>query len=253
MRYVTAFLTVLSFAAGMLPGAEPLPRVLLYTHNGLTLEGKKGFVHDNIPNSIVAIRALGAEHGFAVEVSENPADFVLANLRKYRAIVLSNTNNEILDTADQKQALQDYIRGGGGVAGIHSACGSMRSWPWFWSMIGGSFVWHPKLQDFPVKVVDRQHPSTRSLPEIWQVKDEFYFLRDMPKGLRVLLEGDHSKIVDPRKPKDETTRPLAWYQEFEGGRCWYTALGHRKEVYDDPLFRQHILGGILWAMGEGKR
>ena len=248
MRLLSAF-----FLAGLLSilaarAAEP-PRVLLYTRNGLTLDGKKGFVHDNIPNSIAAIRAMGAANGFAVDVSENPQDFTAANLRKYRALVFSNTNNQILDNEEQKAALQQYLRSGGGVAGIHSACGSMRSWPWFWAMIGGSFAWHPKLQEFTVRVVDHQHPSTRFLGDTWKVTDEFYFLRDMPTGLSVLLEGDHSKIVDLRKPKDETTRPLAWYHEYEGGRCWYTSLGHRKEVYDDPTFRQHILGGILWAMG----
>jgi type 1 glutamine amidotransferase len=249
MRLIPAFLTVAMLATLAARGAAPLPRVLLYTHNGLTLEGKKGFVHDNIPNSIAAIRELGAENGFAVDVSEDPKDFTATNLRQYRALVLSNTNNQILDTEAQQTALQEYLRGGGGVAGIHSACGSMRNWPWFWAMIGGSFVWHPKLQEFTVRVVDHQHPSTRFLGETWRVTDEFYFLRDMPTGLSVLLVGDHSAIVDPRKPKDETSRPLAWYHDYEGGRCWYTTLGHRKEVYNDPTFRKHILGGILWAMG----
>jgi type 1 glutamine amidotransferase len=241
----------LSFFALSVRSAEEKPRVLLYTYNGLTLEGKKGFVHDNIPNSIAAIRELGAQNGFVVDVSESPGDFTLANLRKYRALVLSNTNNQILDTEEQKKALQDYLRGGGGVAGIHSACGSMRGWPWFWAMIGGSFVRHPKLQEFTVHVVDRKHASTRHLGPTWKVTDEFYFLRDMPPGLSVLLAGDLTTLVDPKKPEG-TRHPLAWYQQFEGGRCWYTSLGHRKEVYEDADFRKHILGGILWAMGREK-
>ena len=77
-------------------------------------------------------------------------------------------------------------------------------------------------------------------------------LNTLIPGLKGRLQGDHSTIVDPRKPKDETSRPLAWYQELEGGRCWYTTLGHRKEVYHDPAFRRHIAGGILWAMGVAK-
>ncbi len=249
MRLISTFFILALLAVLGARGAESLPRVLLYTRNGLTLEGKKGFVHDNIPNSIVAIRELGAANGFAVDVSEEPRDFTTANLRKYRALVFSNTNNQIFDHEEQRAALQAYLRGGGGVAGIHSACGSMRDWPWFWALIGGSFVRHPKLQEFTVHVIDRQHPSTRFLGETWQVTDEFYFLRDMPAGLRVLLAGDLKNLVDPKKPAGVATSPLAWYHDYEGGRCWYTALGHRKEVYNDPIFRQHLLGGILWAMG----
>lgn len=249
MRLTSPFLSLALLATFVARGAETLPRVLLYTRNGLTLEGKKGYVHDNIPNSIAAIRELGAQNGFAVDVSEEPRDFTAANLRKYRALVFSNTNNEIFDNDEQKAALQAYLRGGGGVAGIHSVCGSMRSWPWFWALIGGSFVRHPKLQEFTVHVVDRQHASTRFLGETWRVTDEFYFLRDMPGDLRVLLAGDLTTLDDPKKPQGETRHPLAWYHDYEGGRCWYTTLGHRKEVYNDPTFRKHILGGILWAMG----
>lgn len=247
MRFLVSFL-IPTLLAAVAAQAADLPRVLLYTRNGLTADGKKGYVHDNIPNSIAAIREMGAENGFAVDVSESPQDFAVANLRKYRAIVLSNTNNQIFETEEQKAALQQFLRGGGGVAGIHSACGSMRQWPWFWALIGGSFVRHPKLQEFTVHVVDHQHPSTRFLGPTWKVTDEFYFLRDMPQDLRVLLQGDLTTLDDPKKPQGDR-HPLAWYHEFEGGRCWYTTLGHRKEVYHDPVFRKHILGGILWAMG----
>ena len=239
-----ALLTLTPFARAALSA----PRVLVYTRNGLTLEGKKGFVHDNIADSLVAIRQLGAENGFAVDTSDDPRAFALENLRGYRALVLSNTNNQIFDTPEQQAALQAYVRGGGGVVGIHSACGSMRGWPWFWAMLGGSFVRHPKLQEFTLQVVDRTHPSTSFLGATWRWTDEFYFLRDMPPDVRVLLAGDLATLTDPQKPKDEKTRPLAWYHEFEGGRCWFTALGHRKEAYAEPNFRRHILGGILWAM-----
>lgn len=253
MRIIPTILSAIVLLMLSARGGEPAPRALLYTRNGLTLDGKKGYVHDNIPNSIAAIRQLGAENGFAVDVSEDPRDFTAANLRKYRVLIFSNTNNQILDTEEQKAALQGFVRGGGGVAGIHSACGSMRGWPWFWSLIGGSFVRHPKLQEFTVHVVDRRHPSTRFLGETWKVTDEFYFLRDMPQGLSVLLAGDLTTLVDPQKPQGATTHPLAWYHDYEGGRCWFTSLGHRKEVYDDPVFRKHILGGILWAMGHSPK
>jgi len=229
--------------------AADLPRVLVYTRNGLTLEGKPGYVHDNIPASVALLRRLGATHGFAVDVTDDPAAFSPAGLRPYRVLVFTNTNNQIFDTDAQQAALQAFIRGGGGFVGIHSACGSMRAWPWFWALAGGSFVRHPKLQEFTIRVVDRTHPSTAHLGERWVWTDEFYYLRDMPAGLHVLLAGDPSALVDPQKPAGETTRPLAWCRPFEGGRTWFTTLGHRKEAYADPAFEKHILGGIQWALG----
>lgn len=233
--------------------ADSTPRILLYTRNGLTLEGKKGYVHENIPSSVAAIKKLGAENGFAVDVSDDPQTFTDANLKQYRALVFSNTNNEIFDTPEQRTAFQRYLRGGGGFAAIHCVCGSMRNWPWFWAMVGGSFVRHPKLQEFTLFTVDRTHPSTAHLPATWRYTDEFYYLRDMPNDLKVLLDGDLTTLVDPKKPANEKTRPLAWYHHFEGGRCWYTTLGHRKESYSDPIFVKHILGGILWAMDASKK
>jgi uncharacterized protein len=229
--------------------AGPLPRIFVYTCNGVTLEGKKGYVHDNIASSVAALRQLGAENGFAVDVSDNPDAFTAANLAQYRALVFTNTNNQILRTAAQQEALQGYIRGGGGFVGIHSAVGSMRAWPWFWSLIGGSFVRHPKLQEFTVRVVDPRHPSTEFMDASFRWQDEFYYLRDMPSDLRVLLAGELATLDDPQKPKGETTRPLAWCHAFEGGRAWTTTLGHRKEHYADPFFQRHLLGGIRWAMG----
>ncbi|MBI4626886.1 MAG: ThuA domain-containing protein [Verrucomicrobia bacterium] len=249
MRTLLSLLAAALLGGPLARGVESLPRILLYTRNGLTLEGKKGYVHDNIPDSVAMVRKLGAENGFAVDVSDDPAAFTDANLKKYRALVFSNTNNQIFDTEDQRGALQRYIRGGGGFAGIHSACGSMRAWPWFWAMAGGSFVRHPKLQEFTIQVVDRKHPSTSGFAETFRWTDEFYFLRDMPPGLHVLLVGDLSTLNDSQKPVNETTRPLAWCHSFEGGRCWFTTLGHRKEAYADPIFQKHILGGIRWAMG----
>lgn len=249
MRTILSLLAAALLSTWAARGAEPTPRILLYTRNGLTLEGKKGYVHANIPDSVAMVRKLGAENGFAVDVSDDPAAFTDANLKKYRALVFSNTNNQIFDTAEQQAALQRFIRAGGGFAGIHSTCGSMRAWPWFWAMAGGSFVRHPKLQEFGIKVMDRKHASTAHLPATFRWTDEFYFLRDMPPDLHVLLAGDLSTLTDPQKQANEATRPLAWYHTFEGGRCWFTTLGHRKEAYTDPLFEKHVLGGIRWAMG----
>lgn len=229
-------------------------RVLVYTKNQVA---KGLYVHDNIAASVEAIKKLGAENNFAVDVSDNPADFTDANLKKYKAIIFDNTNNEILDNEEQKAALQHYVHAGGGVVGIHSATGSMRKWPWFWSLMGGKFSRHAKNQTFTVKVKDPKDISTAHLPATFQWTDEFYYVDNMPEGLHFVLAGDLVKLDDPGKEKYPGKKfgdefPLAWHHQFEGGRAWYTALGHHKEDYAKPLLGRHILGGILWAMGEPK-
>ena len=105
-------------------------RVLVYTKNG------KGYVHDNIPNSVEAIKALGKEHGFSVDVSDDPAIFAESNLKKYSALIFCNTNNVVFDTDSQRVALMRYIQAGGGFAAIHSASGTERGWKWFKQMLG---------------------------------------------------------------------------------------------------------------------
>ena len=242
-------LTLLASLSAVALGADADRRVLVYTKNG------KGYVHDNIPASVAALKKLGAENNFAVDVSDDPARFTDRNLKRYQALIFDNTNNEIFDNEEQKAAFQRYIRAGGGFVGIHSTSGAMREWPWFWEMLGGKFLRHPKLQTFTVKVKDPQDPSTAHLPETFAWTDEFYFLDNMPKGLHVLLAGDLTTLDDPAKEKypgktfgDEF--PLAWRHQFDGGREWYTALGHKPEHYSDPKLTKHILGGILWAMGE---
>lgn len=226
-------------------------RVLVYNKNQV---GTNLYVHNNIAAATAAIKKLGQENGFVVDVSDSPSDFTDQNLRRYKAIVFNNTNNEILENDEQKAALQKYIRAGGGFVGIHSATGSMRKWPWFWSLVGGKFVRHPKLQPFTVLVKDRTDISTAHLGESFQWEDEFYYVDNMPEGLHVLLAGDLKNLQDPQKDKYPGKKfgdefPLAWRHEFEGGRAWYTALGHKPEHYSDPRLARHILGGIQWAMG----
>lgn len=237
------------FATTIGARADSQRRVLVFTRNG------KGFVHDNIPASIVALRKLCAENNIAMDDTTNSAAFTDDNLEKYKALIFSNTNNELFDNEEQKSALQRYLRAGGGFVGIHSTCGSERQWPWFWSMLGGKFVRHPKLQPLTIKVCDLQHPSTAHLGATWQWADEFYLMDHLNPDLHVLLSGDRTKLDDATKAQNPGEQiggecPLAWCHEFEGGREWYTALGHKKENYSDPQFIQHVLGGILWAMNE---
>ncbi len=225
-------------------------KLLLYTKNG------KGYVHDNIPASIKAIQKLADENGFTVVPSEDPGMFTANNLKQFDAIILSNTNNDIFDTPAQHDAFQNYMQTGGRMAGIHSACGSERDWPWFARMLGGRFVRHPKLQDFNVKVLDANHPSTDFLPPTWSItQDECYYLNQLNPDIHVLLAADLTTVEDEKKEEYPGNTfgdsfPTSWYHTTDGGRQWYTSLGHRSEHYSDPLLMRHILGGIEWVLGE---
>jgi len=177
------------------------------------------------------------------------------NLKNYRALIFSNSNNEAFENDQQREAFQRYIRAGGGFVGIHSACGSERQWPYYWAMLGGKFRRHPPLQPFNLFVLDPSHPATAHLGKSWDWEDEFYYLDHLNPGIHVLLAGDLSTISDPHKAEYPGTVfgdrfPLAWCQEFDGGRQFFTALGHKTEYYSDPKFQQHVLGGILWVLGQ---
>jgi type 1 glutamine amidotransferase len=230
-------------------GTSAQKKVLIYTHNG------KGYVHDNIAASVEALKKLCKENGYEATSTDDPSFFTADNLKKIDCIIFSNTNNEAFETEDQKKALVDYTGRGGGFVGIHSASGSERQWPWFWAMLGGKFVRHPKLQPFKIKVIDQEHPATNFLGDSWQWEDEFYYLDQLNPENHILLAGELTNLVDEKKADYPGTTfgnyfPLAWCHEFEGGRQFYTALGHKAEYYQDEKFLKHLLGGIKWAMKE---
>ena len=223
------------------------PRILVYTKNG------KGYVHDNIPATVEALKKMGAEQGWQVDASDDPAVMTEENLKNYQALVFSNTNNETFDTEAQKLAFQRYIQAGGGFVGIHSACGSERSWPWFWKLVGGKFVRHPPLQPFDIEVVDHQHPITAHLEKTWPWEDECYYTNQLNPDIKVLLSADLRTVEDPKMAEYPGITfgnrfPLSWYHHFEGSRQWYTALGHKGEYYSDPKFVKLLSNGINWVL-----
>ena len=118
-------------------------------------------------------------------------------------------------------------------------------------MVGGKFVRHPKFQPFDIAVVDHNHPSTDFLDRVWKWEDECYFMNHLNPDIHVLLAVDLRTIEDEGKaeyPGDTFGDyfPLAWIHSYDGGRQFFTALGHKIEHYSDPLFLKHLAGGILW-------
>lgn len=233
--------------------ASAQQKVLVYTRN-YTPNGK-GYVHENISASVEAIRKMGAEKGFDVDVSDDPASFTDANLKQYAALVFSNSNNEAFASEAQKAAFKTYIQSGGGFVGIHSASGSQRDWPYYWSVVGGKFLAHPKQQTFTVRVVDSSSVATKDIPAEFEWTDEFYFIEKLNPGIHPVLVSDRTKLQHLDVMKGDisalpTQTPLAWWQTFDGGRQYYIALGHNKGDYANPLLYRLIENGITWAMAK---
>ncbi len=241
------FLIYSLFVLAIVSCSESQKKILIYTRNG------EGYVHENIPASIKALEEICQDLGVATEVSDSAELITREYLDRFDAIIFSNSNNEAFTTDEQRSVFQEYCRSGKGFAGIHSACGSEREWPWFWSLLGGKFYRHPPLQPFDIKIIDRNHPSTENLPDPWKWEDECYYIHHLNPDIHVLIAADLTTVEDEKRMEYPGTVfgdyfPLSWYHEFEGGRQWYTALGHKPEHYDDPNFREHLKGGIQWIL-----
>jgi cytochrome c len=205
-----------------------------------------GFRHDSIPQGIAAIEALGGEHGFAVDSTEDATRFSDAVLARYKVVVFLSTTGDILDTGE-KAAFERYIRSGGGFVGIHSASDTEYGWPWYGRLVGTWFASHPQIQRATVHIANPDHPSMKGLPADWERTDEWYNFRSNPRGaVQVLATLDEASYSGGAMGADH---PIVWCQEMDSGRSWYTAMGHTKESYAEPLFRLHLLGGIESATG----
>jgi len=246
---------LLSLQTNLPAQTAPPARVLVYTRN-YTPDGK-GYVHDNIAASVAAIRKMGAEAGFAVDASDDPSVFTDANLHQYAALVFSNSNNQAFSNDAQRDAFKRYIEGGGGFVGIHSASGSERDWPYFWTVLGGKFVAHPRMQQFTVRVADPEFMAVKGLPAEFAWTDECYFTDHLNPDIHPVLLTDRTRLATLEPLKIDVNQfpidlPLAWYHEFDGGREFYVALGHNKEDYTNPILYGIIKNGILWASKSGR-
>ncbi|MFF0016645.1 ThuA domain-containing protein [Streptomyces sp. NPDC005374] len=215
-------------------------RVLVFTKTA-------GFRHDSIPDGVAAVKQLGESGGFTVDATEDAGAFTVRNLRRYDAVVFLSTTGDVLDPAQQR-AFEGYIRHGGGYVGIHAAADTEYDWAFYGGLAGAWFQSHPAIQPATVVVEDRAHPSTSGLPPTWNRTDEWYNYRSNPRDrAHILASLDESSYTGGTMNGDH---PIAWCQDYRGGRAFYTGLGHAKESYTDPAFRSHLLGGIRYAIGE---
>ena len=223
---------------------EPPPRF-----NVLVFSKTAGYRHASIPAGIQALQVLGTREDFSVDATEDASWFVLDTLAQYEAVVFLSTTLDVLDET-QQSAFESYIQGGGGFVGIHAAADTEYDWDWYGGLVGGYFDSHPETQSAEVHVVDRTHGSTKHLPRRWSRVDEWYNYKANPRAnVHVLAKVSEKSYTGGGMGFDH---PIAWAHAYDGGRSWYTGMGHTEESYTDPLFVQHLLGGIEWAAGAAK-
>lgn len=207
-----------------------------------------GFRHSSIEPGIAALKKMATEKGFEADFTEDSGKFTSANLRQYRIVIFLNTTGEVLNEEQQK-AFEGFIRSGGGFAGIHAASDTEFEWPWFGRLVGAYFLDHPNNPNVkPGKfiVMIKNHWATRHMPGEFTYTDEFYNFRELPAHVTHVLKVDETSYTGGRHPD---FHPMSWYHEYDGGRAFYTALGHTHESYTDPLFLEHVWAGINYAAG----
>jgi type 1 glutamine amidotransferase len=202
-----------------------------------------GFRHDSIPDAVRAVRKWEGS-GFKVHATEDAAAFTPAGLQEFDVVVFLLTTGDVLDSA-QESALKAWVEAGGGLVGVHSASDTEYDWAWYGGVLGAYFLSHPAVQTADIRVEAPNHASMAMLPTVWRRTDEWYDFRTNPRaGAKVLATLDESSYSGGRMGEDH---PIVWCKPVGNGRFWYTALGHTKESYAEPLFLEHLKAGVRWA------
>lgn len=239
LTLITLLVSSLTFAQN--EEMEPENSVLLFTRT-------EGWRHASIEPGAMAVKKLGQENGFSVTWTEDTYSFSEENLAKYDAVIFLNTTLDVLDKPEQ-DAFENYIQNGGGYVGMHAAADTEYEWQWYGDLVGGWFNSHPNnpnVREATVLLVDGNHPATKHLPEEWNRADEWYNYKYFNKNTNTLLELDTDSYEGSEHPGNH---PISWYHEYDGGRAFYTGLGHTSESFSEEAYLQHILGGIRYAMG----
>jgi len=204
--------------------------------------------HASIEAGVTAIREIGVDRGWRVVVNDDPAVFNHDDLSKYDVVVWNNTGGDLL-SGQEREAFQEYIQQGGGYVGIHMAAFGQDvtepNWPWYERLVGARFKDHPDGTATAQLTVTSDHPSTADLPHRWSHTDEWYEWIEQPElksAVYILLTVDENSYG-----AGNGFHAVSWCHDFEGGRAFYTALGHTAASFKESNFRSHLAEGIRWA------
>jgi type 1 glutamine amidotransferase len=219
----------------------------------LIIPTTNGWRHESVHAGVLAIQQLGIKNFFDVVYFDDPNSFTDKNLAQFQVIIFLNTTGNILDSA-QKKVMERFIRSGKGFVGIHSASDTEYGWDWYTKLVGRMFYIHPAIQTAKLKVLDPKFPGLQGFADGKLWTDEWYqFSKENVPDLNYILgvdETSYNAKADWGAKKAEgmgQLHPISWYHNYDGGRSFYTALGHLPTVFSDPAFLNHLYAGILWA------
>jgi len=218
------------------------------TQRVLAFSKTDGFRHASIDAGKKALAQMAAEKGFAIDFTEDATQFATNNLKKYNAVVFLNTTGDVLNN-DQQQEFERYIQAGGGYLGIHAAADCEYEWPWYGKLAGAWFLDHPNpnnIQKGKFYVADKNSFATKDMPDTFERTDEFYSFKNIDPSIHVLVKIDEKSYQGGKNGDDH---PMSWYHEFDGGRAFYTNMGHTDETFSEPLFLIHVWQGLHYVMG----
>ncbi len=231
-----------------------IPPAFAEQFNALLITKTDGWHHEAINEGVDAMRALAKKHHFNLTWEENVGKEINdESLKKYDVVVFMLTTGNVLND-EQQAAMERFIQSGKGYVGIHSASDTEYEWEWYTQLVGHMFHIHPVIQTAELSVVDRKFPGVDRMPEKFLWTEEWYeYGPATVKGLNYILTVDE-KTYDPNVRWGEKVgkgmgkfHPIAWYHEYDGGRSFYTGLGHIPALYSDTLLMEHIYGGLYWA------
>lgn len=223
------------------------PTVLVVTHTA-------GFRHSSIPTAEATLAGIGERSGrFVVTYCRDGADVARlttpAALKDVKAVFFANTTGDLgLPDLD---GFFEWVRGGGAFLGVHSASDTYHNESRYLDMLGAEFRTHGNQATVDIVVENQGHPAAAGLGARFQILDEIYHFTANNRGrVDMLLSLDRAPddgLPGAGQPAD---MPIAWTKAYGAGRVFYTALGHREEVWADPRFQSHLLGAITWALGK---
>jgi type 1 glutamine amidotransferase len=221
-------------------------RVLVVTHT-------TGFRHGSIPVAEQTLEALGRSSGaFTVRFCRTADDvrtyLSTAGLAEFDAVVFANTTGNL--AIPDVRAFLDWVAAGHGFAGMHSAADTYHDEGAYLGMLGNEFLTHGAEAAIDAIVETPSHPASAPLGSRLAIFDEIYkFTRPNRGAVTMLLSLDRHPADGLPEQGQAADLPLAWAKMHGRGRVFYTALGHRDDVWQNPRYQQHVLGGLLWTLG----
>ena len=210
----------------------------------LVITETKGWVHDSIESGLKLIQNIGNKNNFNVYHSDNSNVITYRNLKEIKTIIFLNTTEEILTDVEQK-VMESFIKSGKGFVGVHAAADTEYNWQWYGKLVGAYYRNHPEVMNG--KILTINHKITNHLDSEWEIEDEWYNFDYVNYDINILLHLDEDSYIGGEHPD---YHPITWYHEYDGGRSFYTGLGHTKEVYYDERFIKLLEKGILYASYE---